>query len=46
MQSKMDEMYRQQNQKEEGDITIKYNPRKKNKNGNDDGEYVDFEEIK
>jgi hypothetical protein len=32
--------------KKAGSVSVDYVPPKKNKNDNDDGEYVDYEEIK
>ncbi len=45
MSNKMEEMYRRQNEKNEDDISIKKS-KDKSRKSNDDGEYVDYEEVK
>jgi len=47
MQQKMQEHQRQQqrNSRNEGDVTIEYDKRKRRNNDNEEGEYIDFEEI-
>jgi hypothetical protein len=47
-QEKAREDYINQRKKEEGKVTIEYNPRSSNTSGKNDqkGEYVDYEEIK
>jgi uncharacterized membrane protein (DUF106 family) len=47
MQQKMQEHQRQQqsNNKREGDVTIEYDRRNRRSNSDNDGEYVDFEEV-
>ena len=45
MQEKMKDQYQQQrNQRKEGEVTIEYNSKNKNSKQNQ-GEYVDFEEV-
>ena len=46
MMNKMEEIYRQQNKKNEGEITVKNTSGGKNKKGDDEGEYVAYEEVK
>jgi uncharacterized membrane protein (DUF106 family) len=47
MQQKMQEHQQQQqrNSRNEGDVTIEYDKRKRRNNDNEEGEYIDFEEI-
>ncbi len=45
--NKMDEMYKNQNRNNEGEISMKYNKSsEKNKRKDDEGEYVEYEEVK
>lgn len=46
MMHKMQEMYRQQNMRNEGEASIRNSSARKKRNGEDDGEYVDYEEVK
>ena len=48
VEKKQREMFDQQQppQKKEGEVTIEYAPEKKKKGDNDEGEYVNYEEIK
>ena len=48
MQEKMQDQYRQQNQrpsKQKGEVTIEHNQTSPRNNETDKGEYVDFEEV-
>jgi hypothetical protein len=47
MQQKMHEQQKQQKRtgKQEGEVTIEYDPKRNNIRNRDDGEYVDFEEV-
>jgi len=47
MQQKMQEHQKQQHRsnRNEGDVTIEYDKRKRRNNDNEEGEYIDFEEI-
>ena len=38
--------YQQQKRRQEGSVTITYNPQKRNPTSEQDGEYVDYEEVK
>jgi UPF0716 family protein affecting phage T7 exclusion len=40
------EAFFKQQQGKEGDINIRYNPKEDSKGRKDDGEYIDFQEIK
>ena len=49
MQRNMEERFNQGHQverKKEGEVTIDYVPPKPNREGDSDGEYVDYEEVK
>lgn len=46
MQSNFNDRQNQQSQKKEGDVTINTKPQKEKKIDRDEGDYVDYEEIK
>ncbi len=46
MRQQQEEMSRQRKKEKEGDVTVNYRP-KSNKNfGKEEGDYIDFEEVK
>jgi len=47
IQKKMNEQQKRQDRagRQEGDVTIEYDKKQNNIRNNDDGEYIDFEEI-
>lgn len=45
MQRNFENQQNQHNRKKEGDVTINTKPRKEKKIDNDEGDYVDFEEL-
>lgn len=46
MKQQQEEMLRQQKKGKEGDVTVNYTPQKEKNFGKEEGDYVDFEEIK
>lgn len=46
MMNKMQEMYRQQKEQNEGEVSIRGKSSRKKGKSDDDGEYVDYEEVK
>jgi len=38
--------YSEQNNKQEGDVTVTYNQKSQNRKSKEEGEYIDFEDVK
>lgn len=38
--------YSEQNNKQEGDVTVTYNQKTQNRKSKEEGEYIDFEDVK
>ncbi len=46
VRQQQEEALRQKKTKKDGEVTVNYSPKKEKNFGKDDGDYVDFEEIK